>query len=70
MFGHLDIVKILLNAGADSTLLNRDGDSPYQVAVKCQQPHISDYLRTLKLSSTPKKSIMPSASSSPVREIF
>jgi len=47
MFGHLDIIKLLLRYGADATVTNRDGNTPYQLAVKYKHQSIVDYIRTL-----------------------
>lgn len=56
MFGQLDTVRLLLKAGADSTLMNREGNTPYQMAVKCQHPHVADYFKSIQ---TPKQSMKP-----------
>jgi ankyrin repeat protein len=47
MFGHLDVVRILLKAGANPNSLNREGDNPYQLALKCKQHWVSDYLKSV-----------------------
>lgn len=53
MFGHLDVIRTLLHAGSDVSLTNRDGNTPYQIALKYKHPHVADYLKSL-ISSTPK----------------
>ena len=51
MFGHLDIVKMLLRAGADPKVLNRNGKTPSQTAANFEHCHIVDFLKSI---STPK----------------
>ena len=34
--GHLDVVRALLNAGADKTIANKDGEKPIDVV--CRHP--------------------------------
>lgn len=52
MFGHLEVVKVLLKAGSSSTLPNQDGDTPYQLALKCKFPHVAEYLKDVMTSAT------------------
>jgi len=54
MFGHVDVVRILLKAGADPALLNRNGETPYQLAIKCKHPSVADYLKSVSTPRTPR----------------
>ena len=44
--GHLDVIRILLESGADPTIRIRDGRVAYQVALQYQHPEAADLIRT------------------------
>lgn len=45
MFGHLEVVKVLLKAGSSAKLPNQEGDTAYNLAVKWKFQHVADYLK-------------------------
>lgn len=44
-FGHLGVVKLLLHAGANSSLKNHDGVTPMDLAISSKHNNIVEYLR-------------------------
>ena len=43
--GHLGLVKLLLECGADTQVLNEDGQTPYQLSLRSGFRRIADLLR-------------------------
>ena len=43
--GHLEIVKLLLERGADIHAVNAEGETPYQVSLQSGEREIADLLR-------------------------
>jgi ankyrin repeat protein len=43
--GYLEIVRLLLERGADIHAMNRDGETPYQVSLAYGKREIADLLR-------------------------
>ena len=48
MFGHLDVVKLLLRHGADPTVKNHEGLAAYEFSLRYNFPQITEYLRTYR----------------------
>ena len=46
-FGHLDVVRALLNAGADKTIANKWGEKPIDVVCKYQNKQHKDAIVAL-----------------------
>ena len=44
--GHLDVIQILLESGADPTIFTKDGRVAYQIALQSQHPGAADLIRT------------------------
>ena len=43
--GHLDVVKLLIKRGANPCIKRTDGASPFEIAVKAEQPKIAELLK-------------------------
>ena len=52
-YGHKDVVKLLLDAGADVNLVNRDGKNAYDLALSKQDDNILELLRAYGASASP-----------------
>jgi len=50
LFGHLNIVKKLIESGADPHLKNKDGQTPHGVAKEGGKEDIATFLATAKKS--------------------
>ncbi|KAN0124410.1 hypothetical protein V8E52_002059 [Russula decolorans] len=44
-YGYLEIVKLLLERGADIHAMNDEGATPYQVSLQCGNREIANLLR-------------------------
>lgn len=49
LFGHVLVVKQLIQAGADATLCNQDGMTPLQVAIQAKKTNVVEYLKTINV---------------------
>ncbi len=49
--GHLEIVRLLLAAGADRNIRDADGRTAYEFATQRQQPELLDVFRNARISS-------------------
>ena len=45
MFGHEDVIRLLIKAGSNPVLVNHQGETPYQVAVKYKFDRIANYFK-------------------------
>ena len=46
MFGHLDVVKLLLRHGVDPSVKNHEGLAAYEFSLGYNFPHITEYLKS------------------------
>ncbi|KAK6625359.1 hypothetical protein RUM43_005656 [Polyplax serrata] len=49
LFGHVVIVKQLIEAGADATMCNQEGMTPLQVAIQAKKTNVVEYLKTINV---------------------
>ena len=57
--------ELLLKMGADPTITNKDGKTPYDLATSQEMKDILNPARTVKASATPSASTTPVPSASP-----
>jgi hypothetical protein len=43
-FGHVELSQVLLSSGADITIVNKEGQTPYQTAVEYEKPAVAEVL--------------------------
>jgi len=64
MFGHLDVVKLLIKFGADPNIRNQDGLTAYEFSLRYNNRRISEYLRSLHVEEAHEDAASASSSSS------